>query len=87
MIPHRMTAKKTAALEYINTYIQEHGYPPTVREIARATGHRSTSSAAFMLTSLEKLGKLRRTAGIPRGLAPVEDQQERCPCCGRPTYP
>lgn len=33
-------AIKMAIIEYI----QKHGYPPTVREIAKMTGYKSTSS-------------------------------------------
>lgn len=47
-------AIKMAIIEYI----QKHGYPPTVREIAKMTGYKSTSSVQGHLVRMFELGIL-----------------------------
>ncbi len=39
-------------------YIQKHGYPPTVREIAKMTGYKSASSVQGHLVRMFELGIL-----------------------------
>ena len=50
-------------VEAIKSYIQEHGYPPTVREIGEMVGLKSTSSVQSHLTRLLSEGKLETDAG------------------------
>lgn len=50
-------------VEAIKSYIQEHGYPPTVREIGEMVGLKSTSSVQSHLTRLFSEGKLETDAG------------------------
>lgn len=47
-------AIKMAIIEYI----QKHGYPPTVREIAKMTGYKSVSSVQGHLVKMFELGIL-----------------------------
>ena len=47
-------AIKMAIIEYI----QKHGYPPTVREIAKMTGYKSASSVQGHLVKMFELGIL-----------------------------
>jgi repressor LexA len=49
-------------LEFIRSYLGEHGYPPTVREIAIAVGVTSTSTVAHHLNRLEIDGAIHRPA-------------------------
>ncbi|NBJ88926.1 transcriptional repressor LexA [Acutalibacter sp. 1XD8-36] len=44
------------------------GVPPTVREICRATGLRSTSTVHAHLKTLERLGYISRDAGLNRSI-------------------
>lgn len=46
------------ALREIKAFIAEHGYPPTVRELAAALGVSSSASAFRLLTELQKAGKV-----------------------------
>ncbi|MBQ8954351.1 MAG: transcriptional repressor LexA [Clostridia bacterium] len=55
-------------LAYIREEIQNKGYPPSVREICKAVGFKSTSSVHAHLQELEKTGALRRDATKPRAL-------------------
>jgi len=72
----RLTPRRQQILEYIRRTIAERGYPPTVREIGRAVGLRSTSTVHFHLRALERDGYIERTPFLTRALRPVEDVEE-----------
>ena len=57
-------------LKKIIGYIEEHGYPPTVREIGQLTGLKSTSTVQHHLEVLRKEGKIETDAGFnaPRAI-------------------
>ncbi len=63
-----LTARQRAILEVIHRHVDEHGYPPSVREIGDAVGLRSPSSVHAQLESLEAKGYLRRDPTKPRAL-------------------
>lgn len=63
-----LTRRQRAILDAIRTSIDERGYPPSVREIADGVGLTSSSSVAYQLTTLERLGFLRRDPNRPRAL-------------------
>ncbi|GEA15323.1 MAG: repressor LexA [Moorella sp. (in: firmicutes)] len=55
-----LTPRQEMVLNYIRHFIEVHGYPPTVRDICRATGLRSSSTVHGHLNRLEKKGYIRR---------------------------
>lgn len=55
--------RRQRVLEFLAEYSAEHGYQPTVREIAAGVGLRSTSTVSHHLRALELAGKLRRGTG------------------------
>lgn len=55
-------------LEYIRDFIQEHGYPPTVRDIARELGISSTSVVDYHLKRLEQERLIERAPRSSRGI-------------------
>ena len=59
----------------IRTSVEERGYPPSVREIGEGVGLTSPSSVAHQLTTLERLGYLRRDPNRPRALVVAEPGQ------------
>ncbi|MFM8515138.1 MAG: transcriptional repressor LexA [Actinomycetota bacterium] len=63
-----LTRRQRAILDAIRASIEERGYPPSVREIADGVGLTSSSSVAYQLTTLEKMGYLRRDPNRPRAL-------------------
>jgi repressor LexA len=67
-----LTRRQHAILETIRASIEERGYPPSVREIADGVGLTSSSSVAYQLSTLEKLGYLRRDPNRPRALVVSE---------------
>ena len=54
-------------LSYIRSFQQEHGLPPTIREIGRAFDISSTNGVRYYLTMLEKAGYLKRRGKLSRG--------------------
>jgi len=45
-------------LDFVNTFIQENGFAPSVREIGAAVGLRSTASVSYHLQQLQEKGLL-----------------------------
>jgi repressor LexA len=63
-----LTERQRGILEVIHAHVDEHGYPPSVREIGDAVGLKSTSSVHAHLETLEERGYLRRDPTKPRAL-------------------
>ncbi|MEV6847108.1 transcriptional repressor LexA [Actinoplanes sp. NPDC051411] len=57
-----LTPRQRSILTVIRDWVDEHGYPPTMREIGAAVGLASPSTVAHHMTILEKNGFLRRDA-------------------------
>jgi repressor LexA len=77
-----LTERQRQILDFLSTYIDAHGYPPTVREIGEAVGLASPSTVHAHLANLERAGLLKRDPTKPRALeladrgrpsAPAED--------------
>ena len=54
----RTSDKAEKILEYVNAFVQEYGYAPSVREIGAAVGLRSTASVSYHLAQLQEKGLL-----------------------------
>ena len=54
----RTSDKAERILEYVNQFIQENGYAPSVREIGAAVGLRSTASVSYHIQALQEKGLL-----------------------------
>ncbi len=52
----RTSNKAELILEYVNEFIQENGYSPSVREIGASVGLRSTASVSYHLQALQEKG-------------------------------
>jgi len=57
---HPLTDRQQEILSYVATFTRDAGYPPTVREIGRATGLRSPRSVSQHLQALERKGFIHR---------------------------
>lgn len=86
----KLSPRQEAILTFISRYMDEHGYPPSIREIGAATGISSTSVVDYNLRILERDGYLRREREISRGLGLVEGSEHasrprmvRVPLVGR----
>ncbi len=54
----RTTDKAEKILEYVNQFVQENGYAPSIREIGAAVGLRSTASVSYHIQALQEKGML-----------------------------
>ena len=54
----RTSDKAEKILEYVNQFVQENGYAPSVREIGAAVGLRSTASVSYHIQALQDKGLL-----------------------------
>ena len=54
----RTSNKAQMIVDYVNQFIQENGYSPSVREIGAAVGLRSTASVSYHLQALQEKGLL-----------------------------
>lgn len=64
-----LTKREEQILKYIQTFTEEKGYPPTVREIGKAVGLSSTATVHAYLHRLEQKGALRRGNSLPRAIS------------------
>jgi len=55
-----LTIRQKEILEYLGVHTRDYGYPPTVREICRATGLKSPRSVSQHLQALERKGYIHR---------------------------
>jgi repressor LexA len=63
-----LTERQREVYEFVVSYADGHGYPPTVREIGEAVGLASPSTVHAHLANLERAGYLRRDPTKPRAL-------------------
>lgn len=63
-----LTKRQLQVLDCIESTMRERGYPPSVREIGDAVGLTSPSSVHAHLSTLQRLGYLRRDPTKPRAI-------------------
>jgi len=63
-----LSERQVRILAFIETYLAEHDYPPTIREIGKAVGISSTSVVKYNLERLQDKGKIKRSGEVSRGL-------------------
>jgi repressor LexA len=66
--PPRLTARQRQILDWIRSFIEARGMPPTRAEIAAGLGFSTASSAEDHLQALAKKGALELVPGASRGL-------------------
>jgi repressor LexA len=64
-----LTDRQKQVLDFITAYLEEHGYPPALRDIATHLDINGTFGVMKHLDALEKKGYLRRSSGNSRGIA------------------
>jgi len=67
----RSTKRQKELLDYVDTFIQEHGYGPSYREIMTAIGYKSVSTVAIHIDGLITKGFLRKSDNSARSLEVV----------------
>lgn len=85
-----LTKKQQLIYDYICSFTDEHGYPPSVREIGEAVDLKSPSTVHFHLKGLEEAGMIVKSAGKTRAISlpnrevpePVAAEQNMVPIVG-----
>jgi repressor LexA len=87
-----LTARQQEIWQFLVTYVDGHGYPPTVREIGEEVGLASPSTVHAHLANLERVGLIRRDPTKPRAIEltghrrvvePAAEAAPRLPLLGR----
>ena len=67
-----LSAKQRRILEFIGEFINEHDYPPSIRQIQEACDISSTSVVDYNLRILERNGYMRRDREVSRAIELLE---------------
>ncbi len=67
----RTSHKAQDILDYVNDFVRENGYAPTIREIGAAVGLKSTASVSYHLQQLQEKGLLQSAGAKGRKRAIV----------------
>ena len=71
-----LTPRQRQVLQFIREEIVSQGYPPSVRDICRGLGLRSSSTVHAHLSQLEAKGYIRRDPAKPRAIEVLADRRE-----------
>jgi repressor LexA len=74
MVELNLTKRQQEIFDFVKRHVNDHGYPPTVRDIGKAIGLTSSSTVHAHLANLEKLGVLKRDPTKPRALEVLVDK-------------
>ncbi len=70
-----LTARQRQIFDFLLSYIQDNGFPPTVREICAQFGIRSTKGVTDHLTALQRKGYIRKHREASRGIEILNRKQ------------
>ena len=68
----KLTKKQAGFLSFLKEYLQEKGYPPTLREVMDGLGLSSTNIVKKYLDILERKGYIRKQFNSPRAVEIVD---------------
>lgn len=73
----KLTPKQQQIYDYILAFTGEHGYPPSVREIAQAVELKSPSTVHFHLKGLREAGLISQAEGKTRAITITDGARNR----------
>ena len=73
----KLSTRQERILQFTKGFIEDQGYPPTVRDIQHACGISSTSVVDYNLNILQREGYLRRSPDISRGIEVLDGSSRR----------
>jgi repressor LexA len=74
-----LTGKQATIFDFLNRFLSEKDYPPSIRDIQEACGISSTSVVDYNLRKLEEKGYIRRDREISRGIEVLGSRGARRP--------
>ena len=72
----KLGKRQLAIYDFIRSYSDEHGYPPSVREIGAAVGLASPSTVHMHLKVLEEQGLIKRDSKKPRTIGVMDKGED-----------
>jgi repressor LexA len=72
-----LSHKQIQILEFMYRFVDEKGYPPSIRDIEGGVGISSTSVVHYNLKILERGGYVRRDPEVSRGIELIDTSQRR----------
>ena len=72
-----LSAKQRGILQFLEDFISEHDYPPSIRDIQNGCDISSTSVVDYNLKRLEEKGYIRRDREVSRAIELLDGQGER----------
>jgi repressor LexA len=76
-----LTARQSEVLELIRRHVREHGYQPSLREMAKELGMASPTGALSHLKALERKGFVRLVPSASRSVELI-GETDCCAACG-----
>ncbi len=73
----KLSAKQQEIYDFILSFSEEHGYPPSVREMAAAVGLKSPSTVHFHLKALRENGLISQAEGKTRAISITDGAHNR----------
>lgn len=70
-----ITGRQKEALDFINSFVRNNGYAPSLRELAAFLKTENISTAHYFVKELEKKGYLKRDYYKNRGITPILQKQ------------
>ena len=77
-----LSIKQTRILDFLRRFLDDRGYPPTIRDIVRGCNISSTSVVEYNLRILEREGHIRRDREVSRGIGLGARRIMRVPVIG-----
>jgi repressor LexA len=71
-----LSPKQERIINFVTEFLNDKGYPPTIRDIAAGCGISSTSVVTYNLNKLEQAGYIRRHSDISRGIKFLAPQRK-----------
>lgn len=85
MTEQRSTKRQRELLNFVDGFIQGHGYGPSYREIMRALGYKSVSTVAIHIDGLITRGYVRKRDNSARSLEVITTHLDDAPIRKGPT--
>ncbi len=70
-----ITGRQKEALDFINSFVRDKGYAPSLRDLAKFLDTENLSTAHYFIRQLEKKGYLKREHYKNRGITPIVQKQ------------
>lgn len=76
-MPEELSTKQQSILQFLQDFIDEKNYPPSIRDIQQGCGISSTSVVDYNLKKLEERGHIRRDREVSRAIELLGGSGER----------